>query len=74
MSICFHFGEGKIPNGRIATSYAKCIFNFLRNCLPGGAWVGQLVKCLTLDFGSGHDLRVVRSSPQLGSTLNVEPA
>ena len=24
------------------------------------------VKCLTLDFGSGHDLRVVRLSPVLG--------
>ena len=23
-----------------------------------GAWVPQLVKCLTLDFGSGHDLTV----------------
>ena len=22
----------------------------------GGAWVAQLVKCLTLDFASGHDL------------------
>ena len=29
----------------------------------GGAWVAQLVKHLTLDFHSGHDLRVVRSSP-----------
>ena len=74
MSICFHFGEGKIPNGRIATSYAKCIFNFLRNCLPGGAWVGQLVKCLTLDFGSGHDLRVMRLSPALDCTLSRESA
>ena len=27
-----------------------------------------------LDFGSGHDLTVVRSSPKLGSTLGVEPA
>ena len=31
------------------------------------AWVAQLVKCSTLDFGSGHDLRVVRLSPGLGS-------
>ena len=28
-----------------------------------GAWVTQLVKHPTLDFGSGHDLRVLRSSP-----------
>jgi len=27
-----------------------------------GLWVAQSVKHPTLDFGSGHDLRVVRSS------------
>ena len=27
-----------------------------------GAWMAQLVKCLTLVFGSGHDLSVVRPS------------
>ena len=41
-----------------------------------GAWVAQLVKHLTLDFGSGHDLGVmilaVRSSPMLGSALSQE--
>ena len=30
------------------------------------AWVAQLVKRPTLDFGSGHDLKVVRSNPVLG--------
>ena len=25
----------------------------------GGTWVAESVDCLTLDFGSGHDLRVV---------------
>ena len=30
-----------------------------------GTWVAQLVKCPTLDFGSGHDLRVMRLSPAL---------
>ena len=34
----------------------------------------QLVEDPTLDFGSGHDPRVVRSSPILGSTLDEEPA
>ena len=34
-----------------------------------GAWVAQSVKHLTLDFGSGHDLSVVRFSPELGSRL-----
>ena len=39
-----------------------------------GAWLAQSVKCLTLDFGSDHDLRVVRLSPASGSVLSVEPA
>ena len=30
----------------------------LLNFWLGVAWVGQLVKHLTLDFGSGHDLMV----------------
>ena len=37
-------------------------------------WVAQLVECSTLDFGSDHDPRVVRSSPALDSELSVEPA
>ena len=36
-----------------------------------GAWVAQSVKRLTLDFGSGRDLRFVSSSPTSGSTLIV---
>ena len=40
----------------------------------GSAWVVQLVKCLTLDFGSGHDLGVKRSSPVSDSMLSVETA
>ena len=28
-----------------------------------GAWVAQLVKCPTLDFGSGHDLTVCGIEP-----------
>lgn len=39
----------------------------------GGAFVPQLVEHLTPDFSSGHDLRVVSSSPAPGSTLGVEP-
>ena len=34
--------------------------------------MAQLVKHLTLDFGSGHDLRVVQWSPMLGSVLGEE--
>ena len=34
--------------------------------------MAQSVECLTPDFSSGHDLRVMRSSPVLGSVLGVE--
>ena len=43
-------------------------------CTFWGTWVAQPVKCLTPDFGSGHDLRVVRWNPVLGSVLGMEPA
>ena len=36
--------------------------------------MAQSVQPPTLDFGSGHDPRVIESSPTLGSTLSVEPA
>ena len=36
--------------------------------------MAQLVDHPTLDFGSGHDLRVMGSSPVLGSVLSVESA
>lgn len=39
-----------------------------------GAWVAQMVKYSTLDFGSGHELRVVRLSPESGYALSMEPA
>ena len=39
-----------------------------------GAWVAQSVMCPTLDFGLGHDLKVVGLSPALGSVLGMEPA
>ena len=38
------------------------------------AWVAQSVKDLTLDFGSGHDARVVRSSPERGSMMGLKSA
>ena len=37
-----------------------------------GVWMGQLVERLTLDLSSGLDLRVMSSSPALGSTPRVE--
>ena len=40
-----------------------------------GAWVAQLVKRLTLDFGSGHDLMVSEFEPRFGLCADtVEPA
>lgn len=39
-----------------------------------GAWVAQSGEYLTLDYESGHDLRFVRSSPDSGSVLGMEPA
>ena len=39
-----------------------------------GTWVPQSVECLIIDFGSGHDPKVMRLNPVLGSTLSVEPA
>ena len=39
-----------------------------------GACMAQSVKHPNLDFGSGHDLRVMRLSPIWGSVLNGESA
>jgi len=39
-----------------------------------GAWVAHSAKCPTLDFSSGHEIRVVKSSPVLGFVLSRESA
>ena len=40
-----------------------------------GTWVAQSVECLTLGFGSGHDLRVREFKPHVGlCTDSAEPA
>lgn len=39
-----------------------------------GAWVAQLVKRPTLDFGSGHDPWVLGPSPTLSSMPSGESA
>ena len=36
-----------------------------------GTWVAQSVRHLILDFGSGHGLRVLGSSLELGSVLSA---
>ena len=38
----------------------------------GGSWVAQSIECLSIDFGSGHDPRVVESSTTSGSVLSAE--
>ena len=45
----------------------------LKSKTNGGAWVAQSVKHRTLDLSSGLALRVVSSSPTLGSMLGMEP-
>ena len=45
---------------------------FILTCLSWGAWVAQLVKSLTLGFGSGHDLMVCESESHIGSMLTMQ--
>ena len=42
------------------------VANKKKKHLLEGAWVAQLVRCLTLGFSSGHNLKVVGSSPHVG--------
>ena len=46
----------------------------IKNADSEGTWVALSAECLTFDFGSGHDLRVVRSSLASGSVLGMESA
>ena len=43
----------------------KHITKVFKKCLYRGAWVAQSVKRPTLDFGSGHDLRVHGIEPRV---------
>ena len=46
-----------------------------KGCMTWGAWVAQSVKCPTLDFSSGHDLRVHGFEPCIGLCADIaEPA
>lgn len=64
---------GWLPSSGIAGSHARYTLNFLKTW---GAWVAWLVGRPTLDLGSGHGLRVMRSSPASISvpTAWMEPA
>ena len=48
------------------------LFLILKEWLSWDAWVAQSVGCPTLVFNSGHDLRIMRSSPESGSELSCE--
>ena len=52
----------------------NCITSKNKKSKNWDAWMAQLVEHLTLDFGSGHDPRVMGSSPTLGSVLSMGPA
>jgi len=47
---------------------------FFKRKIFEGRWVAQSFKHPTLDFSPGPDLRVMRSSPELGSALSGESA
>ena len=41
----------------------EVVIYYFETCICWGAWVVHLVKYLTLDFGSGHDLTVCEFKP-----------
>ena len=55
-------------------SSARDLLSLLNAFVPMGLWVAQSGEHPTLDFGSGHDPRVVGWSPASCSTLSLEPA
>ena len=59
-------------HGPIAEVWGRRNFKLRKKNSSGGAWVAQWVDCPTLGLNSGHDLRVVGSSPTSGSVLSGE--
>ena len=62
------------PLWKTSLNFYKPICCLIRKFLFGGCLVAQPVKCLMVDFGSGHDVRVVRLGATLGSAHSVESA
>lgn len=54
----------------VKSFYTKLFINKINR----GAWVTQLFECPTPDLGSGHDPRIVKSSPWLDAMLSMELA
>lgn len=52
----------------------KIIYILFTVHIKGGAWLAPSVKRQTLNFYSGPDRRVIRSSPESGSMWGLEPA
>ena len=50
--------------------YSLVCFKIKKKKLLRGTCMAQLVKHLTLDFGSGYDFRVMTLSPASGSMLS----
>jgi len=61
-------GPGKWPHLRARVGKKLRVISTSKT-LFRGIWVAQLFECPNLYFGSGHDFRVVRSSPPSGSML-----
>ena len=65
-------------NGYISSCYCTyvyltvCKLSDLKLMTQCGTWAVQLVEHWTLGFGSGCDLKIMESSPKLGSTFNRE--
>ena len=81
----FQRGQMKLTGGHVAavttaTSASACTMSIIQLMAINyfsyfeGACVAQSVEHLSPDFGSGQDLRVMRLSPVLGSTLSMESA
>ena len=62
--------EHRAPSG-ICPGPARLVSFTVTLFISRGTWVAPSVECLTLDFGSGHDLRVLMLSPAwaLGSMI-----
>ena len=57
--------------GRFSGKVTRFLFGwlcvlFLQKIYLRGAWGALLVRCLTLDFGPGHDLTVLEIEPRVG--------
>lgn len=65
---------GRLPGGKQHFSHKVNYLSQKKRVNDGGVWVAQSVERPTLDFGSGHDLRVVGLSLTLGSTVCVQSA